>query len=175
MFDFRDESEEIKRAEWYQPLGEFMLLFSNLEFTCNEWISLLCESKAVTDHIRSIWSFKKRVDVLLELIEEHEICTSKKELWSSLWRAAGSMASIRNVIAHNPPFENFYLEYSSENTAKVIGRLAEIHQLSKPLGELGSGITLEKLRACNSKIRGVLVQLEIEGIAEAGRQHHANS
>lgn len=175
MFDFRDEEEERKREKWHQPLGEFMLLFSNLEFTCNEWISLLCKSEAVINHICSIWSFKKRVEVLLELISEHNVCQSKRELWLSLWRSAGSKASIRNVIAHNPPFENYELEYTSENAAKILGSSVEIHQLSRPLGEPGSGITLEKLQSCNSEIREILIQLDIEGTAEAGRQLHENS
>lgn len=169
MFDFNDEDEERKRAEWYGPLGEFMLLFSNLEFTCREWINLLCDSKAMSNHIMGIWSFKKRVDLILELIPEYEVTNEKRELWTTLWKSVNSKIPIRNTIAHNPPFDNFGVEFDSNFVGREIERIVEIHQLSKPLGDPGSGVTLEKLVKCNAELRSLLVSLDYESTCEMAR------
>ncbi|WP_297186407.1 hypothetical protein [uncultured Porticoccus sp.] len=169
MFDFNDEDEERKRAEWYAPLGEFMLLFSNLEFTCNEWITLLCNSKAMSNHIKGLWSFKKRVDLIIELISEYQVTEAKRELWVSLWKSINSNITLRNTIAHNPPFDNFGIEFDSSLASKDVTRAVEIHQLSKPLGDPGSGITLEKLVSCNVELRKILIQLDYESSCEAAR------
>jgi len=172
MFDFNDEDEERKRTEWYSPLGEFMVLFSNLEFACNEWITLLCDSNAISNHIKGIWSFKKRVEIIIELIGEYQISESKKELWVSLWNTVSSKIPLRNTIAHNPPFDNFGLELDSNLVAKTTVRSVEIHQLSKPLGVPGSGVTLKKLKKCNSELRKILIMLDVESSSEMSRHEY---
>jgi hypothetical protein len=41
MFDFSNDEEEDKRIPWYSPIGEFVVLFSNVEFATKEWVRLL--------------------------------------------------------------------------------------------------------------------------------------
>lgn len=169
MFDFGDEEEEQRRAEWYVPLGEFMLLFSNLEFTCAEWITLLCDSKAVSNHIKGLWSFKKRVELVIELIHEYQVSEDKRKVWIELWKSVNSKIDIRNLIAHNPPFDNNGIIFDSNMVSRETERVVEIHRLSRPLGDPGSGITLEKLMRCNSELRDILIRLDYESSCEAAR------
>ena len=107
MFDFNDKDKEKKRENWYRPLGEFIVLFSNLEFTVNEWIDLISNSETTTNLIKDIWSLKKRISALIDLIDEYDTEKAKKEKWKTLWRGIIGLVYIRNIIAHNPPFENF--------------------------------------------------------------------
>ncbi len=153
-----------------------MLIFSNLEFTCSEWITMLCDSDAMSNHIKGIWSFKKRVEIILELITEYDkVNDQKKELWISLWKTINSKIPLRNIVAHNPPFDNYGLEFDSDLVAKTIVRAVEIHRLSKPLGQQGSGVTLNKLRECNIELRNILVQLHVESGNEMSTHRHRNS
>ncbi len=169
MFDFNNDDEEKKRKEWYTPLGEFMILFSNLEFTCSEWIDLLCNSKAISNHIKSLWSFKKRIELIIELVPEYQVSEDKKELWTKLWKSIDSKILLRNIIAHNPPFNNFSIELKSNFVIKDIERAVKIHQLSKPLGNPGTCITLEKLLKCNTELREILIQLDYEYSGEIAK------
>lgn len=169
MFDFNDEDEEKKRAKWYAPLGEFMLLFSNIEFTCAEWIDMLGDSKVMSNHIKGLWSFEKRVGLIIKLIPEYDVSEDKKKLWLELWESVNSKIPLRNTVAHNPPFDNHRIEFDSNLIAKDINRVIEIHHLSKSLGVPGSGVTLEKLLNCNSELRKILIALDYESSGEAGR------
>ena len=168
MFDFNDEIEEEKREKWYAPIGEFALLFSNLEFSSNEWIDLLSESKVISQHIKSIWSFQKRVEIIINLIDEYQADETIKNRWKHLWGEAKNLIPIRNTIAHNPPFDNYGLEFDSKTwEAKDIIRTEEIQRLNKPLGEPGSGITLEKLEKGRIKLREILNTLDHEHTSES--------
>ena len=165
MFDFDDEEQEKKRELWYRPLGEFIVLFSNLEFTANEWIDLVCNSKVTAKHVKDIWSLKKRVSVIIDLIDEYDVDASKKEKWKALWRKAIELMTIRNVIAHNPPFENFRLSLES-GRVELKAKKEEIARLNKPLGEPGSGISLKKIVDRSKELRELLIELDKESTIE---------
>lgn len=54
MFDFNDNEEEAERKNWYGPIGEFVVLFSNLEFSTQEWVRLLTNSADIRNHVMSV-------------------------------------------------------------------------------------------------------------------------
>ena len=71
MFDLTDEGEEHKRRDWYSPIGEHVLLFSNLEFELLNWIHFLSNDRVLRT-VLNTFKFSRKLDVLLELIDEYE-------------------------------------------------------------------------------------------------------
>lgn len=164
MFDFENQDEEIRREEWYAPVGEFMVLFSNLEFSTNEWIDLFCDSKVMSNHIKDIWSFQKRSELIIELIEEYDCTDAIKNRWRVIWGKTKYFAEMRNTIAHNPPFNNFKFDVEKGEFWKLKNHRTseEICRLNKFLVEPGSGITMKKITEANEDLRNVLVELDNE-------------
>jgi hypothetical protein len=137
------------------------------DFTSAEWIDFLCDSRAISNHIKGLWSFKKRVDLIIKLITEYDVAEDKKERWIALWKSVNSKITLRNTIAHNPPFDNYGIELDSNMVGRDVERVVEIHRLSKPLGALGSGVTLDELVRCNSELREILINLDYESSFQA--------
>jgi len=173
MFDFNDADEEKKRSAWYKPLGEFVVLFSNVEFSTYEWIRLLSNSAVIQKHIINIWSFRKRTDLIINLIDEYDAEKDRRLKWAELWTQAKSISEMRNVIAHNPPFENFRIDFNeSEKKVNVSAKVAEIAKLAKPIGEPGSGLSLDKINDSCTELRAVLIDLDREHAEEIVRYEH---
>lgn len=170
MFDLEDESEEKRREIWYAPLGEYIVLFSNLEFSANEWIDLVADSKTVAKHIKRIWSFRKRAELIVNLIDEYNTNDKVKEKWKRLWRKAIDLSNTRNLIAHNPPFDNFKMHFDVENKKVVMeATKEEIHKLNKPVGEPGSGLSLERIKRNCTELRSIIIELDKEHTSDSLR------
>ncbi|MCG8043916.1 MAG: hypothetical protein JAY72_21205 [Candidatus Thiodiazotropha endolucinida] len=176
MFTIDDEEQEKKRELWYKPLGEFLVLFSNVEFTAQEWSRLVCDSNAMYKHLVGMWQFQKRVELLIELIGESSASSDWKNEAIALWKEAIGIANIRNTIAHNPPFENSKMEIDENlRIRSVSSPIMEISKLSKPIGEPGSGVTLEKVIAACLQLRRILTELDRASIEELMRQERSGS
>lgn len=161
MLDFEDKNEEEKRKNWYAPIGEYLILFSNFEFLANEWIDLISPDKAKADHIKGTWPFQKRINFIMDLINKYDTDAKTKEEWKGLWKKVIDSNSTRNLIAHNAPFENFNIQYNkASNRIEVEDRKEEIYGLKKPIGKPGSGLSLEKIKSDCGKLRIVIIALD---------------
>ncbi|MHB8570304.1 MAG: hypothetical protein ACYC97_08915 [Metallibacterium sp.] len=159
MFNLTDKSEEDKRRDWYSPIGEYVLLFSDLEFELLNWIDLLSDNRLLR-RITKTFQFSRMHDVLLELIDEYEAPLGTKEKWKREWLKARVMSSTRNLICHNPPIDNFRLAINDDGKVSLISRAVEVHILKKPIGESGSGLSLKKLTKDIEKLRELLIRLD---------------
>ena len=170
MFDFNDSEQEVKRKNWYGPIGEFVVLFSSLEFATQEWVDLLTDSPAIRNHIIGIWSFKKRAELIIDLVEEYPVSSDQKDVWNKLWRKAIKISKTRNVVAHNPPFENARIEFD-ENSLRVSVStgMVEIAKLTKPIGDPGSGLSLNTVKGACEELRELLINLGCEHTGEIVR------
>ena len=176
MFTIDDEEQEKKRSLWYRPLGEFLVLFSNLEFETQDWSRLVCDSEAIYKHLIGMWQFQKRVELIIELISEGGAPSEWKKAAIELWKEAIRIANIRNIIAHNPPFENSKMEIDeSFRFISVSSPVMEISKLSKPIGDPGSGVTLEKVVDACSRLRKILVELDSLSTQEYMRQERCGA
>ena len=168
MFDLEDKKEEKRRKLWYSPLGEYIVLFSNLEFSANEWIDLLSGSKAMAKHIKGIWSFRKRTELIVNLINEYNTDNKVKIKWERLWKNAIKLSKKRNLIAHNPPFNNFKMDFDLENKKVVMDeKKEEIQKLNKPVGDPGSGLSLEEIKNDCIELRSIIIELDKEHMSES--------
>lgn len=159
MFDLTDEGEEDKRRNWYSPIGEYVLLFSNLEFELLNWIHLLSNSRALRN-VSNSFQFSKKLDILLELIDEYDVPSETREKWKRKWQEAMAMSDTRNLICHNPPIDNFSLSINDEGKVSLNSRAVEVHALKKPIGEPGSGLSLTELTKNIEKLRELLIHLD---------------
>ncbi len=167
MFDFNDNEEEAKRKAWYNPIGEFIVLFSNLEFETQEWTRLLVGSAAIRDHVIGIWSFRKRTELIINLIDDYDTRVDQRDKWKMLWRKSIKISEIRNVVAHNPPFENSRIEFDEVNlTVSVSQKVTEVVKLTKPLGDPGSGLSLDAIKDSCKELRQLLIELDSEHTGE---------
>lgn len=158
MFTIDDEDQEEKRELWYRPLGEFIVLFSNLEFETQDWARLVCDSQAIYKSLISIWRFQKRVELIIELIGKGSAGSAWKKAAVTLWKETIPIANIRNIIAHNPLFENSKMELDESFTVKFFSSpVVGISKLSKPIGEPSADVTLEKLVEACSRLRRILI------------------
>lgn len=127
-------------------------------------------------HLVGMWQFQKRVELIIELIGESSADSDWKNRTIALWKEAIGIANIRNTIAHNPPFENSKMEIGENFRIKSISSpVMEISKLSKPIGEPGSGVTLEKVIAACLQLRRILIELDKESMEEYMRQERSGS
>ncbi len=159
MFNLTDEDEEGKRRDWYLPIGEYVLLFSNLEFELLNWIDLLSDNR-VLRRITRTFQFSRMHNVLFELIDAYEAPQGTKEKWKREWLKARAMSNTRNLICHNPPIDNFRLAINDDGEVSLISRAVEVHILKKPIGEPRSGLSLKKLTKDIEKLRNLLIRLD---------------
>ena len=159
MFDLTDDGEEDKRRDWYPPIGEYVLLFSNLEFELLNWIQLLTDNR-VLRNVSNTFQFARKLDILLELINEYEVSPETRDEWKRKWQEARAMSNTRNLICHNPPIDNFSLAVNDEGKVSLNSRAVEVHTLKKPIGEPGSGLSLTELKEEIEKLRKLLIRLD---------------
>jgi hypothetical protein len=170
VFDLTDEDEEIRRRNWYSPIGEYVLLFSNLEFELSNWIRLLSDSRALRN-ASNTFQFSKKLNVLLELMDENEVLPATREKWKFEWRKAEALVKTRNLICHNPPIDNYSIDVNDEGEVSLNESVVEIQVLKKPIGEPGSGLSLTELKNDIEKLKGLLICLDsmhTEEILRAG-------
>ncbi len=168
MFRLDDEEEEKRRKRWYAPIGESIVLFSNLEFCTREWVKFLIEDAEKVEKVSNKWSFKRRAEDILKAIAEFDDVSKTKKDWTILWKEAIDLYENRNIIAHNPPLNNFDMTWD-ENKGKIeiTEKVEEIFWLDKPVGAPGSGLSLEYLINQNRKLRSIIIRLDREMDHEA--------
>ncbi len=178
MFSLDNNEEEKKREEWYAPIGEYLVLFSNLEFSSREWINFLVESGAIAREMNNTWAFQRRTECLVNVIAEFDASEIKKKRWVSLWKKAINLSKTRNVIAHNPPFSNFDMELDEKKgKIEITAKVEEICQLNRPVEAPGSGLSLEYLINQNRELISIIIKLDNEHLSEMlkddfGRKTH---
>ena len=160
MFDLADKGQENLRREWYSPIGEYVLLFSNLEFELSSWIHLLSDSRALRD-VASTLKFSPKLDLLPGLIDEYQVSLETKEKWKREWQQAKPLANTRNLICHNPPIDHFSLSLGDQGKVSLGSRMIEVHALKKPIGEPGSGLALDDLKQKTDSLRQLLIRLDL--------------
>lgn len=159
MFDLTDKDEEDKRRNWYSPIGEYVLLFSNLEFELSNWIHLLSDNGSLRNASNKL-PVSNRIDVLFELIYTHLVSAETREKWIRDWQEAKELAKTRNLICHNPPIDNFSISLDKKGGVSLDSQVEEIHSLRKPIGEPGSGLSLTRLTNDIKKLRALLIRLD---------------
>lgn len=159
MFDLTDEDEEDKRRSWYSPIGEYILLFSNLEFELSNWIHLLSNNGSLSNASNKL-PLGNRIEVLLELISTHVVSTETREKWIRDWQEAKELAKTRNLVCHNPPIDNFSISSDEKGGVSLDSQAVEIHSLRRPIGEPGSGLALARLKNDIEKLRALLIRLD---------------
>ena len=167
MFDLTDAAEENARHEWYSPIGEYVLLFSNLEFELSGWVQLLSSSRALKK-LGNTLKFSQKFELLLDLIEEYEIDAGTKEKWKQEWQQVKPLINTRNLICHNPPIDNFSLSLN-QGHVRIDSRKVEVHALKKPIGEPGSGLDLADLKQKTNILRQLLIRLDLMHTEETMR------
>ena len=104
------------------------------------------------------------VDILLNLISEYRFDHASKAESVSQWKRSQDLAKTRNLLVHNPPIENF--EFLSRGGSDIsagftVGqKVEEIIHLSLPIGEPGSGLSLEEISDKCLLLRRILSKLE---------------
>ena len=159
MFDLTDAKQEEIRKDWYAPIGEYVLLFSNLEFTLAEWICLLSESRALRNVANVRLKFSDQLALLFDIIEEYPTDEGTKNQWKQEWQRVQPLARTRNLICHNPPIDNFSLSLK-DGHASLDARAVEVLVLKKPLGYPGSGLSLDDLKGHLDDLRQLLIRLD---------------
>lgn len=172
MFDFSDKREERMRQEWYAPIGEYILLFSNLEFELSAWIDLLANtnSDAIKDRVKGL-QFSRRIDLILALIAEDQASDETKNKWKAAWKQAGALVGIRNLLCHNPPINNFAISFDEDaGEVSIQLRATELFNLRKPVGDPGCGLALTEIQEKSAKLRQLLILLDSLHTEEILRQ-----
>jgi|CXWL01.1.fsa_nt_gi hypothetical protein len=158
MFDIANEKEERLRGAWYAPIGEYVLLFSNLEFTLSSWIGLLSTSRA-TRNVGSKLKLAERLELLLDLVDEQQVDKKTKEKWRNEWLKIKPLTTTRNLICHNPPINNFSIVLNN-GSVSIKPKTVEVLTLKKPIGEPGSGLSLATLKKQIQTLREILICLD---------------
>lgn len=158
MFNPDDQREEVEQRSWYPLVGEFVVLFSILEFELSSWINLLAntESEALR-RFAADQTFDRRLTLLLQLFSENDA----NKAWENAWNKARKLSITRNSICHNPPINNFDLTLDEVTGKVTLGEKAvEILRLSRPIGSPGSGLDLNQVQSDIAELRALLSQLD---------------
>jgi len=85
---------------WEASVGKSIMYFGDIEL-----VTFFCLSTLLTESIHKTTSklpFRKRVSIILELLESIELEEKIKSEFISLLNEAVNLSGTRNIIAHNP-------------------------------------------------------------------------
>ena len=86
---------------WLEPIGKLALNFSAIEMQTYLWLGDLSQDQSIFPDVVD-WPFKRRVELILALINSLVSGEVFKNQCSDAWARALDAARFRNSILHNP-------------------------------------------------------------------------
>lgn len=150
---------EREREEWEALVGRAIIAFGEIELITHRWLTR--SPRDAIGNVAARLPFGKRVELMLEILENRNLSEHGKKFVQSLKRAK-KLGELRNEIAHNPVMLNVYFHEPSGNLlrersiARVRGDrvidLAEMKEFAAAVQDLASCMWLEVMNLTRGEI-----------------------